>query len=173
MDKNISIEQYLNQPENKEIIAKKKSPVTSIIILTCGIALFVASVLLKEVSSGLVFPLTITLASIISIWGVFAFSFRKKKYYVSATGQEIKVKEYLFNIKDRDKLVRMVENSDFNGIEKLEKTAQDSLKLKIATTADHNYCLAQVVVFIPYEFVNATTPVKTPSDKAKTLFANI
>ena len=67
----------------------------------------------------------------------------------------------------------MVENSDFNGIEKLEKTAQDSLKLKIATTADHNYCLAQVVVFIPYEFVNATIPVKTPSETAKILFANI
>lgn len=173
MDKNISIEQYLNQPENKEIIAKKKSPVMSILILICGVALFISSALLKEVSSGLVFPLIITLASIISIWGIFAFSFRKKKYYVSNSGQEIKVKEYLFNIKDRDKLVKMVENADFNGIEKIEKSAQDSLKLRIATTADHSYCLAQVVVFIPYEFVNATAPVKTPSDAAKTLFHNI
>lgn len=173
MDKNISVEQYLNQPENKEIIAKKKSPVTSIIILACGIALFVASALLKEVSSGLVIPLIITLASIISIWGIFAFSFRKKKYYVSATEQEIKVKEYLFNIKERDKLVRMVENSDFNSIEKLEKSAQDSLKLKTATTADHTYCLTQVVVFIPYEYVNATNPVKIPAEKAKALFTSL
>lgn len=173
MDKNISVEQYLNQPENKELIAKKKSPVTSIIILACGIALFVASVMLKQASSGLIFPLIITVASIVTIWGIFAFSFRKKKFYVSATGQEIKVKEFLFNIKDRDKLVRMVESSDFSGIEKLEKSAQDSLKLKVATTVDHNYCLAQVVVFIPYEYVNATNPVKIPAEKAKALFTSL
>lgn len=155
MDKNQTIEEVLNLSENK-VKKIKMSPITALLLISLGVIFIVTLSVLNEGMPGFMLPLLIMLASIFIIWGILSFVFRKTVYASIENGQVIKITDVCFNQKERDKLVRMVETSDFKNFGSLEKSAQDALKLRIASTASGNLCYVQVVVYIPYEFVNAT-----------------
>ncbi|MDR3252565.1 MAG: hypothetical protein LBT35_03270 [Tannerella sp.] len=98
-----------------------------------------------------------------------AFLFGSIKYRLLQNNQTIKFYEILFERKEQEKLVALLKEGRVEDVAALKRTHIDSLKLRIAATADGSFCCSQVVVFVPYEFINYTeVRLHTPSE-AQTL----
>ncbi len=156
MENKISIEQVLDNSENN-IVYKKKQPITySIILIILGIIPFVL-ILSKNLSedSGVLTPLLFILGVALLVWGIISIFFRKTHYVFRENNQKISFSELLFDIKERDKLIRLISERNLQAIKDLKSSGHDALKLRIALTNDGKACYSQVVTYIPFEFVNA------------------
>ena len=156
MENKKSIEQILDDSTNNIIYKKKQSIIFSIILIILGIIPFVL-ILSKNLSedSGILTPLFFILGVGLLVWGIISIFFRKT-YYVSAeNNQKISFSEILFDIKERDKLIRLISEKNLQTIKELKASGHDALKLRVAMTNDGKVCYSQVVTYIPFEFVNA------------------
>ena len=69
---------------------------------------------------------------------------------------KISIFEIFFDLKERERLINLMNEGNVKELEKLKPSAIDSLKLRIASTRDRSFCCSQVVAYVPYEYVNCT-----------------
>lgn len=151
MENRESIEQIFDKTEN--IYKAKKSIFLSIIFIIAGVALLIISPKLSE--TGILSPLSMVAGIVFLAWGVITIFFRKT-YYISAHNkQKVSFSEILFDVKERERLIRLVNENNFSELKHLERSVNDALKLRVATTPDGNVCCTQVITYVPFEFVTA------------------
>lgn len=165
METRESIEQILDKSGN--IKKAKKSIVLSVILIVAGIASIYASQAVTE--SGILSPLCMVAGIIFLGWGIVSIFFRKTYYISTENKQKVSFYDILFDIKERDRLIRLVDEDNIKEVKKLKPAAQDALRLRVGMTPDGNVCFSQVITYIPFEFVNANDVHSHTADDAKTI----
>jgi len=95
--------------------------------------------------------------------------FGGSSYRLLQNNQKIKFYEILFERKEQEKLVALLKEGKVEEITNLKRSHIDSLKLRIAATPDGSFCCTQIVVFVPYEFINYTEVRLHTQSEAQTL----
>ncbi|MDD3322594.1 MAG: hypothetical protein PHS59_14240 [Paludibacter sp.] len=162
-----SIEQVLDKMDISTIKKQVKSPVESILILIAGFAFLQLNFLLKFDSKSVFPPMFFMIAFGLFIWGILSFLFRKKYYFNTQTKQKLKTEEVLIDVKERDKLVRIMNSRNYEELKSLKQSNHDGLKLRYMTSKDGSICFSQVISFVSLEFVNITTVQIHKDDDAK------
>lgn len=160
MDKNISIEQMLENQNNTNIYQSKSSYFPSLLMVASGIITGVLSRFSNNQTTGMLSAFLIALAIVLITWGVFTFLTRKSRFHLKENLQEVKITETFFEISERDKLVNAVQNIDLNRISELKPSRNETLKLRLASCADGSFGCFQVQVYVPYEYTNTTSVVQ-------------
>ncbi len=169
MDAKISIEEAIETTYNQSIRKIKKSPLTAIVYLIIGICFIVINNKTNSQSADFVSPTLIMLAAIFIILAIMVFFF-SKRYYVSVeSGEKLKTYELFFDLKERDKLVKLFTNGKIEDLKMLQKSNHDGLKLRIMKTKTNDFCISQIITYIPYEYVRVTEPKKNSFDESKIL----
>lgn len=150
-----SIEHVLVNMNNKTITQKKDSVLPGIIYLACAVAVFVVNSLTKNsVESFLPYLLIILGIALVTIALIKIF-FRKDHFISSEHGKLIK-KEIDLDFTEKDKLVKLLQKGDIEGIKNLKKAATNSLILKLYISKDGKEGFSQVLHFVNfgYETIN-------------------
>jgi len=169
MDTNLTIEESFDSLYKNEIVKSKQSPLVGTLLIVVGLILVLVSVSIKSLEGTSMLYLLIMIGSIFAIVGIFVLLFRKTYYISVQTRKKLKPYEIYFDPKERDKLVRIMQNKNLNELKSLKLAIQDGLKLRVFTTPDGEACFSQVVTFIPYEYVNVTPVMKHTPEEAKIL----
>ncbi len=171
MEKKESIEQILDQMDQHTIRKSKTSPVLSAVLIVIGIAFIMLNGKMPGASEGgILSPLSIVVGVLLLVWGVVSIFTRKMRYVFVPGKQAIVFRELFFDIKERDRLVRVMAEGKIDEVQKLKPAVNDALKLRIASTSDGNFCYSQIVAYIPFEFVNVNEALRhTPEETLKLL----
>ena len=165
-----SIEQVLDNLDHNTVYKTKPSIVLSLVLIVLGIAAIMLNGQMPGASEGgLLSPLAIVVGILLLTWGIVAIFIRKTKYIYAPGKQPIVFDELLFDLKERDRLVRLMNEGNVDELKKLKSSANDALKLRVASTPDGSLCYSQVVAYIPFEFVNANEARKHSPEEARTL----
>lgn len=165
-----SIEQVLDNLDHNTVYKTKPSIVLSLVLIVLGIAAIMLNGQMPGASEGgLLSPLAIVVGILLLTWGIVAIFIRKTKYIYAPGKQPIVFHELLFDLKERDRLVRLMNEGNVDELKKLKSSANDALKLRVASTPDGSLCYSQVVAYIPFEFVNANEARKHSPEEARTL----
>lgn len=167
MENKESIEQILDKMENSNIKKQTVSPITALLILASGVMFFFINYFIEFEPKSIFPPMLILISFGLTLWGILGFIFRKKIYVESNSKQRLQVNELHFDVKERDKLVRIMETKNYEELPLLENSTHDGLKLRYMTTKDATLCFSQVIAYIPYEFVRITTVQQHLADDAK------
>lgn len=166
MENNISIEDIFDNKEKDVVYKSKPSVMLSVILIVTGI-LFIATNGLVTTSPGSMIPmLFISIGIIFLAWGITYAFFSKTKYKLTRDKKSIAFSEIFYDVKERDKLIRIIDKGDIRELEKLKTATIDTLKLRIAATSDGNFCYTQVATYVPYEFVNINEAHKHSPEEA-------
>lgn len=167
--KNISIENVLNDMDNKIVCQKKKSPVLGSLLIILAFLCLALSTQLSDTTNNIWSPLLIMSTITLLISGIILLLSRKK-YYVSASSKKkLDFKEIFFETTERDNLIRVLKNNDLESLKSLKNSTHDTLKLRVAASPTGDVCLAQVLAYIPYEYVNITEVYEFKKNEAETL----
>ncbi|NDV47710.1 hypothetical protein D0T49_11695 [Paludibacter sp. 221] len=167
METRESIEQVLDNLGDNVVYKSKPSIVLSIVLIILGIGLIFLSWQISNAPNSIISPLLIVGGIILLAWGVVSVFFRKTQYKATGNKQKISFSELFFDIKERDRLVRLVSEGNVQDLSKLKTSVSDALKLRVAATPDGNICYTQVVTYVPFEFVNATDARRNTPEEAK------
>lgn len=156
MEKNESIEQVLDNLDKNIVYKKKDSMSLGLLFSIAGIASFIIYSSFEWESDNVFAHILFILGSIFLILGIIKICFRKSRYVSAENHQKIKITELYFNIKELDKLVRLMESGNLAEIKYLNPSVATGLKLRIMATPDGKLCFSQVVAFITNEYLNVT-----------------
>ncbi|MDR1524389.1 MAG: hypothetical protein LBS79_03890 [Tannerella sp.] len=164
MENNLSIEQVFDSQDNNEIHKAKPSFVLTAILIATGLVLITVNGMIPA-SDGTISTLFILTGIGLLIWGIIYAFFKKTGYKLSRNKERITFQEIYFDVKERDRLINILNSDSVNELEKLKPANIDALKLRVATTPDGSFCYSQVVSYVPYEFINANEARKhTPEE---------
>ncbi len=170
METKESIEQILDHMDPNTVYKTKSSIMLSIIAIVLGVACVVFNGKMPGASEGgLLSPLSIVVGILLLAWGIVSIFVRKTRYKYAPNKQTISFHELLFDVKERDRLIRIVDEGNIAELKKLKPAVSDALKLRIASTPDGTLCYSQVVAYIPFEFVNASEARKYSPSEAREL----
>ena len=144
MENNLSIEQIFNSPDNNEIYKSKPSVALAFLLVAAGIALIAVNSIIHTLSTVFI------LAGIGLLMGAVYVFFKKTGYKLSRNNERITFREIYFDVKERDRLINILNGGIINELEKLKPANIDALKLRIAATRDGSFCYSQVVSYVPY-----------------------
>lgn len=169
MDTKLSIEEALDSTFNQDVKKVRKSPVTAIVYLIIGCCFIVLNYKSYFQNVDFVAPTLILFAVIFILLGIMMLLFRKKYYVSVESGEKLKTHELFFDIKERDKLVKIFTSGKIEDLQTLQKSTHDGLKLRIMKTANNDLCISQIITFIPYEYVRVTDPKQNSFEESKLL----
>lgn len=173
MENKESIEQALDKMNINIIRKQKVSPLQSLLIFTLGIVFLLLSSFIEFDSQSIFPPMLILLSFALTLWGLLGFIFRKKVYINSMNNQKLVVSETLFDVKERDKLVRIMATKNYGELKNLMISTHDGLKLRYFTTKDGMLCFSQVIAYVPYEFVRITDVQTHSGDDAQSFITSL
>ena len=160
----LSIEQVFDNTDT--IYTKKASHALSIILIFVGFASLFLSSQVSEANS-ILNPLLIVTGIALLAWGVITIPFRKTHYRSKNNNQKISFNELFFDIKERDKLIRVIKEGNTKELKNIQRSANDALKLRVALTPDGSICYCQVLTYVPFEFVNASEAIQLAPQQAQ------
>jgi len=152
-----SIEHILDNMDKNIVYKAKKSPLRIFLLFIAGIAFFVVNSVFEWKTNSIFPPLLIVLGSSSVLTGIFQLAFRKGHYVFAENNQRLKSSEICFQVNERDKLVRLIESGNLNGIKELKTSVSDGLKLRLMATRDGKMGLSQVIAYSSNEYLNITT----------------
>lgn len=165
-----TIEQVLDNLDHNTVYKTKPSIVLSLVLIVLGIAFIMLNGQMPGAAEGgLLSPLAIVVGILLLAWGIVAIFIRKTKYVYAPAKQAITFHELFFDLKERDRLVRIMNEGNVDELKKLKPAVNDALKLRVASTPDGSLCYSQVVAYIPFEFVNANDAKKHTPEEARKL----
>ncbi len=167
MENKTSIEQVLDNMDNNIVYKSRPTIALSVVLILLGILLIAINGKLVDSPNSIISPLLIVIGIILLAWGIVSIFFRKTKYKLAQNKQNISFSELLFDIKERDRLIRILNEGNVNELKKLKSSVSDALKLRVAATRDGNFCYTQVVTYIPFEFINANEAREHSAEEAK------
>lgn len=168
-----SLEQYFDKADKNTIRKQIKSPLMGIGILLLGVCFFSINYYLEFDPRGFISPLLVMISFSLTLWGITAIIFRKKKYVSAVNNQKLRKNEVLFDTKEKDKLIKILSTNNYHELETLNGSTHDGLKLTYYTTADESVCYTQVISYISYECVRITEVKKLLNEDAKNLIKSV
>ena len=168
-----SIEQVLDRMDISTIKKQQKSPIESIVILVVGLIFLQLNYFFKFDAKSFFPPMFFMFAFGFFIWGILSLLFRKKYYINSQSKQKLKKVELLVDVKERDKLVRIMTSRNYDELKNLKLSAHDGLKLRYLASKDGSLCFSQVISFVSLEFVNISTVQMHKDEDARSFLNNI
>jgi hypothetical protein len=166
MENSLSIEQIFDSTDNGEVYKSKPSVVLSILLIASGILLIAVNGIIPA-TDGTASLLFILAGVSLLIWGIIYAFFKKTRYILNRTKENIIFQELYFDAKDRDRLIGFISSGSIGEVEKLKQAGIDALKLRVAATPDGSFCYSQVVSYVPYEFVNANEAVRHSPEESR------
>jgi hypothetical protein len=155
MENNIlSIEEVFDYSNNNLVYKSKPSVLLSILLIIAGILFIVFNGQVTKSPESIIPALFIIIGILLLVWGIIYTFFSKTKYKLTQNKKNISFSEMLFDIKEREQLIRIINEGKLRELEKLKPTVIDTLKLRIASTSDGSFCYTQIITYVPYEFVN-------------------
>lgn len=161
---NQSIEQVFDNSTFPNIIKVKQSPFISILELISGILLILLYRSFTSSTSDSLVQFTIVLAIVLLVVGAASLVFRKTNYVDTDTKKKIKFSYIYFDLKEKSKLVKIVEQGNLDDLKTVSKSIHDGIKLRVAGAGDGSFCVIQVVTYASFENEN-TTEVKLITQK--------
>ena len=153
MEKIETIEQVFDNLDKNIVYKTKNSVLTGILLILVGIASLIIYSTNKLGSENVLSQVLFVLGMVFFVIGLVKF-FVRKSYYVSAENHvKIQSNEIYFNLTEREKLIRILENKNYSELKKLESSVIDGLKLRVMATKDGQICFVQAIAFISYEYV--------------------
>ena len=153
MEKIETIEQVFDNLDKNIVYKTKNSVLTGILLILVGIASLIIYSTNKLGSENVLSQVLFVLGMVFFVIGLVKF-FVRKSYYVSAENHvKIQSNEIYFNLTEREKLIRILENKNYSELKKLEPSVIDGLKLRVMATKDGQICFVQAIAFISYEYV--------------------
>jgi hypothetical protein len=153
-NKLLSIEEIFDHSDNNLVHKAKPSVLVSALLIIAGILFIAFNGQITKAPASMLPTLFIIIGILFLAWGVIYTFFRKTKYKLIQGQKNISFSEILFDIKEREHLLRIINEGDLLELEKLKPAVIDTLKLRIASTSDGSFCYTQVLTYVPYEFVN-------------------
>jgi hypothetical protein len=150
----LSIEEVFDHSGNNLVYKTKPSVLLSALLIIAGILFIALNGQITKSPESILPALFITMGILILVWGTIYTFFSKTKYKLTQNQKNISFSEIFFDIKERERLLGIMNRGDVRELEKLNPAVIDTLKLRIASTSDGNFCYTQVVTYVPYEFVN-------------------
>ena len=167
MEKNESIEHVLENMDNN-LVYKTKSPAyKSILLMAVGIISFViyTSNQWKQTDA---FPhFLFMLGSICITCGILFFFLRKSHFISTETHQKIKGRDIYFQLNERDRLVKLIENGNLKELKDLKTSISQGLRLRIMATKDGQICLSQIIAYEINDLVNVNAVKQHSIDDAR------
>lgn len=160
MEKNESIEQVLDNLDKKIVYKTKDSMLLGFLLSLAGIASYVIYSSFEWESDNVFAHILFVLGSILIILGMIKIFFRKGRYISADTHKKIRSFELYFNMKEQDKLIRLMDSGNLAEIRNLNPSNVSGLKLRILATSDGRLCFSQVVAFSTNEYINVTATRK-------------
>jgi hypothetical protein len=169
MENIITIEQFLDNTDPSVVYKSKKSPLLSILLIIAGLILLIANKQFGSSPDSILPPLFTITGLGLTGWGATLIFLRKSKYILTQNKKDIRFYDILFDIKERERLLQIMKNGTIQELKELKQTELDTLKLRIASTSDGQFCYSQVLHYVPYEFVCQNEVCKHTPEEAQVI----
>lgn len=160
--------------ENNSLFIKQRSSlITSIVPFILAAAATLALKLVHTSSNESEMPiLFITAILAFTAWGAFSVLTRKTVFVHQPSNQKLLFKTINIDINDKDKIKQILTDANTAQLKTVHKSEKDALQLHIAFTPDNSVFMAQLSVYVPYEYVNASAVLSFPAEKAAAIRAH-
>lgn len=166
MENYTSIEQVLDKTENNLITKSNKSVFLFLILVISGIAMLIMSTRITAQPNSILPPLFITVGVALIIYGIIYYFTKKKTYKVVQSGKKIFFNEIMFNINDKNELLRILSDRDIKALDKMNKHDVNGLILRVASTKDGSVCYTQLLSYVPHQYVAISDVYKHTPEEA-------
>lgn len=158
---------------NNDFIKTRSSILPSVLILSLSAIMAIALKYIHYSSNESEMPIVfITAILVFTAWGAFAMLTRKMVYVHLGSKQKLIFSTINIELADKEKLKQILTDGNTSLLSSIRKSDKDALQLHIAYTPNNNVFLAQLSVYVPYEYVNASTVVSFEPEKAAVLKAH-
>ena len=160
MEKNKSIEQVIENLDNTIVSKTKNSILAGSVLITAGVASLIAYGTYERGMNNLFSQFLFVFGMVSLFVGILKFFFRRSYYIFTENKMKIQSFDIYFKISEHDKLVRLLEVGNIDGLKLLNLSITDGLKLKVKATDDGQFCYSQARAFITNEHINITQVFK-------------
>lgn len=158
------------QSNNNDVIQKiKEGPIKGIVICIIGCSILFSLNLYEWSTNSIFQPLLLLVGALIVVFGIVKLFYRKRYFQITSTKQRIYCVDINFNIKEKDKLISLFNNKNFDKISELTLSENNTLQIKLHFTKDKNFCFAQVWMYVPFSMVAQTNALKLNAAEAEIL----
>lgn len=170
MVRNKSINHILETMDRSVVKKYLQLPVKSYLLVTSGVVVLYFSSYLTSGHKNMFESLEIIVSIGLILWG-FLLGVDEKHYFKHIkSGTKICFHEILFERKDFQRLIRIIETENFDELNSLHQTSGYSVKLRIAYSADKSFCLIQGIKYIPFEYAELTSVKQLDAFQTAKLF---
>ncbi len=160
--------------ENNNLFIKQRSSllpslVPFILAAAAALALKLVHTSSNESETPIIF---ITAILAFTAWGAFSVLTRKTLFVHQPSNQKLIFKTINIDLNDKDMTKQLLSDGNISILKSLRTSEKDALQLHIAFTPDNSVFMAQLSVYVPYEYVNASAVVSFPAEKAAAIRAH-
>jgi hypothetical protein len=116
--------------------------------------------------------LFITAIMVFVAWGAFSLLTRKTIFVHQPSKQKLLFKTINIDINDKEKMKQILTDANVTLLKTVRKSEKDALQLHLAYAPDNSVFMAQLSIYVPYEYVNASTVVSLSAEKAAAMRAH-
>lgn len=144
------------------------SLICSVVLVAGGLGVFFSAFQLHDMTSSLSMLLMVT-GTVALLWGIFRLFWKSKQLFYAPTGSITKENALYFDVKDKDKIVSLLEEETFPIAEHIKSVASGNLRLDVLCSQDSKFVAAQLYQFVPYTYDAVTKVHYFTGDKASAL----
>jgi hypothetical protein len=166
------IENKIKEMTTHNIVAKKKSPISSIALSLAGIVIiFLGSS--KIVRSDIMEMSFMSVGAIVGLYGLAKLLIVAQKesvdYVYEPTNKKLKSHKIYINANDRIKMDKFIQDNDYSMLQSIGKEVSSSNMLHLFGTDDGEIFVFQMAEYVPHTFVPASPVVVLRNNEAKNM----
>lgn len=132
------------------------SLVFSTVLVLAGILAFVSILEVEDRTSAISMTLMV-LGAAFFLFGIFRLLWKSKEVVYLPTGSIAKEYSVFFDLKNLDKLTKIVQTNSFSINTDIKSTAGGNVRLDVILSKDNKFAAVQLFQFIPYTYHPVTT----------------
>lgn len=162
---NSNIQKILDN--NANIHTSRGSLATSLILLCIAAVLsLVLAFTQVPANASEVSVLLIMGILIFTAWAAFSFLSRKTMYRHQPSNQKLESHTINIAIDDKEKMQKLLKDGNLSLLNNIRRSSNDALQLHLVITPNNEFAVAQLSVYVPYEYVNASEVVMLTAENA-------
>ncbi len=174
MDSFEMIDKKVLSVANGQVALRKDSPVVSLTLGVVGLSLaFAMTEGVDLLPSGMMKNSLFYVGLVLLVIGFVGFCFRKSHFVYVPTNDKMRRVSLDFDMKDMDKVVKLYNNNDFEGLLKISVSYQAGVQLTAIMSSDASLCFTQLSKYVPYSFVPMTDVRKHEGDESVRVLADV
>lgn len=148
-----------------QVVLRKDKPVIPLALGTIGLLLaFAMTDGVDLLPNGMAKSSLFYVGVLLFVIGFFGICLRKSHYVYVSTNERMKRLAFDFDMKDLDKVMKMYEANDFDGLMKITRPYQAGVQLTAIVSPDASLCFTQLMKYVPYSFIPVTDVRKYKDD---------